>query len=69
MRTEGTRTTIPNHLHAGTEPNIPKDIHSKARQGFAQWKQNRADAGKPLTTELPNPWRKGRKFNNEPHNP
>jgi len=61
MRTERTRTVLPTHLHAGTEPNIPKDIHSLACQGFAQWKQNRADTGRPLTTELPNPWRKNKK--------
>jgi hypothetical protein len=61
MRTEPNRVILSNHLHAGTEPNIPKDIHSKARQGFSQWKQNRADTGKPLTTELPNPWRKNKK--------
>ncbi len=66
MRTERTRTTLPNHLKSGEQPHIPSDIHSKARQGFNQWKQTRADTGRPLTTELPNPWRKGRKFNNEP---
>lgn len=58
MRTERNRVKPSNHLHAGEPLNIPKDIHSKARIGFNNWKQSRADAGKPLTTELPNPWRK-----------
>ena len=58
MRTERNKVILSNHLHAGEPLSIPKDIHSKALIGFNNWKQSRIDSGKPLTTELPNPWRK-----------
>lgn len=61
MRTERTRTTLPNHLKSGELPHIPSDIHSKVSRHFQQWQ-----SAKPRSTDLPNPWRKGRKFNNEP---
>lgn len=49
------------HAKTGAEPLVPLDIHDKAKRGFANWKESRAASGKPITTDLPNPWRRKRR--------
>ena len=58
MRTERNRVKQFNDLRQGEQVNIPKDIHAKASAGFKNWKQSRTNSNKPITTELPNIWRK-----------